>query len=139
MARTFKRREPLVAMSDINVTPLMDLAFVLLIVFMVAAPLLEEQSIDVNLPSESARPQNDKKPDFKTVSIKGDGSYYWGTQRVSKQELSGLLDPLGKRDNPPVISIKADAEIGYQSVVTLIDILKEHNLSRISLATQPGE
>lgn len=140
MARSFKRREPLAAMSEINVTPLMDLAFVLLIVFMVAAPLLEEQSIDVQLPIETAKPQKEQKPpQFKSIGIRADGTYFWGTRSVTLTELDALLAQEAEKDDPAVLSIKADASLDYQKVVTLIDMAKAHNLSRISLATQAGD
>lgn len=122
-------------MNEINVTPLLDLAFALLIIFMVTTPLLE-QSIDVNLPVESVKVQSVQREDFQAISIDRNGSYYWGEQAVSLAQLAEFLDVMAMDAAPPVLSIRADASLPYQKVITVVDLIKQRNLSKISLDTK---
>lgn len=135
MARNFHRKDRLSALTEINVTPLIDLAFALLIIFMVTTPLLE-QTIDVNLPVETSRPQSESKEAFQTITIDRAGKYYWSDQDVTLQQLGDLLDTAAMDADPPVLSIRADAEIPYQKVVTVLDMIKQRKLSKISLDTK---
>ena len=135
MARTFQRRERMSAMSEINVTPLIDLAFALLIIFIIATPLLE-QTIPIQLPLEMQKPQQQDAPNFQSISISADARYYWGEQEVGYEELEVLLGELSTRADPPVLNIRADRDLRYQEVVTVIDLVKQNNLTRISLDTQ---
>ncbi len=135
MARTFQRRERMSAMSEINVTPLIDLAFALLIIFIIATPLLE-QTIPIELPLEMQKPQQPDANNFQAISIAADGRYYWGEQEVSYDELEVLLGELATRADPPVLNIRADRDLRYQEVVTVIDLVKQNNLTKISLDTR---
>jgi len=135
VARNFHRKNRLDALTEINVTPLIDLAFALLIIFMITTPLLE-QTIEVNLPVESSKAQSDDPEDFQVVSIDAQGQYYWGPEAVSAQQLSDLLDTMAMDPAPPVLSIRADAGLQYQKVITVIDMIKQRKLSKISLDTK---
>lgn len=135
MARNFHRKDRLSALTEINVTPLIDLAFALLIIFMVTTPLLE-QTIDVNLPTESAKQQTEMREDFQPITIDRDGNYFWSGQSVTQEQLGVRLDVLKMASEPPVLSIRADAELPYQAVITVIDMVKQRNLSKISLDTK---
>ncbi len=135
MARKFHRKETLSAVSEINVTPLIDLAFALLIIFMITTPLLE-QTIAINLPLESASPQVDRRDRFQSISINRDGEYFWGDDQVSMSELEQRLELTAMESDPPVLNIRADASLPYQQVIRLMDLIKKANLSRISLDTR---
>ena len=123
------------ALTEINVTPLIDLAFALLIIFMVTTPLLE-QSIDVNLPVEASKAQPDDREEFQAISVDKSGDYYWGEEQVSLLQLGDLLDTMAMDAAPPVLSIRADANLPYQKVITVIDMIKQRKLSKISLDTK---
>lgn len=135
MARNFHRKDRLSALTEINVTPLIDLAFALLIIFMVTTPLLE-QTIDVNLPIETSKPQPESRETFQMITIDRNGNYFWSDQDVTLEQLGELLDTLVMDAAPPVLSIRADASLPYQRVVTVIDMIKQRNLSKISLDTK---
>lgn len=135
MARKFQRKDRLSALTEINVTPLIDLAFALLIIFMITTPLLE-QTVNLNLPVESSKPQAEDREDFQSISIDRSGSYYWGDDLVSYEQLGDLLDTVSMTPAPPVLSIRADAKLDYQKVITLVDMIKERKLSKISLDTK---
>lgn len=123
-------------MSEINITPLLDLAFSLLIIFMIAAPLLE-QTIPLQLPLETAAAQPQRsEQDYQVISIDAQGVYHWGEEPVTAQRLNELLGALALRAEPPVLHLRGDATLPYQKVIDVIDMVKQHKLSRISLDTQ---
>ncbi|MGC9450436.1 MAG: ExbD/TolR family protein [Oceanipulchritudo sp.] len=135
MARSFKRSKPLGAMSEINVTPLIDLAFALLIIFMITAPLLQ-QTIDIRVPVESARPQEQDREEPLMLAIDPAGQFFWGTEPVGDNEMQSRLELVADTDEPPVVQIRADAQLPYQRVVDLLDLVKGAGLSKISLETK---
>lgn len=139
MARNFRKHRTAHAIADLNVTNLIDLGFMLLIIFMIATPLIQqEQSIQVNLPTESKRSQDkpDKDLTFQAISIDRKGAYYFGTTRVEFEELRPRLAELARRPKPPVIRIRADLTLQWQQVVRLMDEIKKENLTKITFDTQ---
>lgn len=136
MARTFRRKERLSAMSEINMTPLIDLAFALLIIFMITTPLME-QAIELELPQEEQKQQNrDDAPELQVISVDAKGRYFWGDEAVEAERLKELLGGLSVRSPETVLSIRADRRLPYQNVITLIDIIKQQGLTKIDLPTQ---
>lgn len=126
------------AVSEINVTPLIDLAFALLIIFMITTPLLE-QTIPVDLPVENnqdAQPSPELR--VETVSIDAGGNYYWGETQVDSVRLQAIIADLASESDPPVIRVRADATAAfqYQRVVNVLSWLREHELSKVSLDTR---
>ncbi|MCX6938249.1 MAG: biopolymer transporter ExbD [Verrucomicrobia bacterium] len=145
MARTFRRHRQMHALSELNVTNLLDLAFVLLIIFMIATPLInQEQTLPVNLPVESMSEQSqpDKDTKFVAVTVKANGTYLIdsdGNRPLSPRELPGRLQAIAASagaKNAPVIRIRADASVPYQNIITLMDELKKARLGRVSFDTQ---
>jgi len=135
MARNFHRSRPLEAMSELNVTPLIDLAFALLIIFMITAPLLQ-QTIDIQVPLESPRPQQEQQTEPVMLSIDPSGQLYWGNEAVGDNEMESRLQLIAETDDPPVVQIRADAQLPYQRVVNLLDMVKGAGLGKISLETR---
>ncbi|GHB97517.1 ExbD/TolR family protein [Cerasicoccus arenae] len=136
MARTFRRKRSMEAVSEINVTPLIDLAFALLIIFMITTPLLE-QTIPLNLPKEEQRDQPSRSDmEIQVISIDEGGQVYWGKEPISLVKLDDMLNGLSTRPEPPVLSIRGDAAIQYQKIIDVLNLVKKHKLSRISLDTQ---
>ena len=139
MARIFRRPRHLHPVAELNVTNMVDLGFTLLIIFMIATPLIQqEQTIPVNLPGESKRVQTPPPPDteFQTISIDRVGNIYFGASRVSFTELSSKLSGLAAKSKPPVIRIRADLTLQWQQVVRLMDEIKKHNLTKITFDTE---
>ncbi|MGC9941141.1 MAG: biopolymer transporter ExbD [Verrucomicrobiota bacterium] len=134
--RRFSQRNPLVTLSDINITPLLDLAFVLLIIFVITTPLLEK-SIDLKLPHGGQTEKKLDKNDIATVEITSTGVYALDKQRMY---LSQLLTRLGHdfRSNPNlVVYIRADKDCRYDLVAQVIDGCQHNGLTRYSLRTDP--
>lgn len=140
MARTFKRQRSAHPISELNVTNLIDVAFTLLIIFMIATPLIQkqEQTIPVNLPVESSSPQ--PKPDprdrFETLVVQANGNIQLGNRALTLATLSPELARLAAEARPPVIRLRIDANATAQQWVSVMEELKRNNLSRISFDTQ---
>jgi biopolymer transport protein TolR len=137
MARIFRRQRTLHPVAELNVTNMVDLGFTLLIIFMITTPLIQqEQTIPLNLPGESKKPQQQNKDEFQTVSIDQNGHYYVGSKQVSFAELGRSLDEFAARSKPPVIRLRGDMTLQYQQIVRVMDELMKRNLTRISLDTE---
>ena len=133
--RKFDVRNRLNALTEINVTPLIDLAFALLIIFMIATPLLE-QTIPINLPAEAAKPQREVDLPIQVLSIDAQGRFYWGANSVSDSEMAERLGRLSSDGVQPILRIRADKQLPYYRVIQLIDLVKQHDLVKISLDTE---
>lgn len=137
MARIFRRQRNLHPVAELNVTNMVDLGFTLLIIFMITTPLIQqEQTIPLDLPGESQKPQTPPETDFQTVSIDQNGKYYVGGKSVSFAELSAKLTEFSNRSKKPIIRIRADMSLQYQQVVRLMDELTKRGLTKISLDTE---
>jgi biopolymer transport protein TolR len=127
------RRAP---MAEINVTPLVDVMLVLLIIFMVTAPLLTS-GVPVNLPDSRAKAlDQDQKPI--EVSIDATGALFIDKDPVSEQELSDRFDAIAAQSgtaNPPQIFLRADRNLGYQRVMQVLGELNRAGLNRVALVT----
>ena len=120
--------------DEINVTPMLDLAYVLLIIFIILTTATV-QGIKVNLPKASAQPSLAENK-TKAISITADGTIYLDTFPVTLPELENLLRQY-KSVNPdlPVI-IKADSSIQYQRVVDVLDLVGRLEITQLGLVTQ---
>ncbi|SDS57938.1 biopolymer transporter ExbD [Opitutus sp. GAS368] len=137
MAKIFRRQRQLHPVAELNVTNMVDLGFTLLIIFMITTPLIQqEQTIPLNLPGESKKPQVPPESEFQTVSIDQSGKLYVGSKPVSFAELSRTLTEFAARSKPPIIRIRADMSLQYQQVVRVMDELTKRGLTRISLDTE---
>jgi len=141
MARTFRRKHAQHPISELNVTNLIDLGFTLLIIFMIATPLIQqEQTIPVNLPQESksAQQKPDKDARFVAIAIDARGNFYLEnhTTPVSFAELKTRLRGYAAEPKVPIIRIRGDAKLPYEKVVQLMDELKKNNLLKFTLDTQ---
>src|SRR5215472_18068399 len=120
--------------DEINITPMLDLAYVLLVIFIIMTTATV-QGIKVNLPKASAQPSLAENK-TKAITISADGTVYLDTFPVSMQELENMLRQY-KAANPtlPVI-IKADSNIQYQRVVDVLDLLGRLDITQLGLVTQ---
>jgi biopolymer transport protein ExbD len=137
MARVFKRKDRLSAMSEINITSLLDLVFCLLIIFMITTPLLE-QTMPVKLPEQSRNPADQPNPKVKyqSVTMNAQGEYFFGAQKVSADELLAKLQALAAQPDPPVIDLRRAASLTVQQETDLFDLVTKSGLKQFSLDTQ---
>jgi biopolymer transport protein ExbD len=120
--------------DDINITPMLDLAYVLMIIFIIMTTATV-QGIKVNLPKASAAPTL-AKPQTKAITITADGTIYLDTFPVSMPELENLLRQYkGVNPNLPVI-IKGDSTVQYQKVIDVLDLVGRLDITQLGLVTQ---
>jgi biopolymer transport protein TolR len=120
------------AMSEINVTPLVDVMLVLLIIFMVTAPLLQ-QGVDVNLPQ--AKGKNLPPEERLSIVIKKGGEIFLNDNHVSMAELSKKLAAISKLN--PNVFLKADKDVPYGLVVEVMGEVKEAGIEKLGMITEP--
>ena len=120
--------------DQINITPMLDLAYVLLVIFIIMTTAVV-QGIKVNLPKASVQPTLSENK-TKAITVTADGTIYLDTFPVSLQELENMLRQY-RAANPtlPVI-IKADSNIQYQRVVDVLDLLGRLDITQLGLVTQ---
>ena len=120
--------------DEINVVPMLDLAYVLLVIFIILTTATV-QGITVNLPKASAAPSL-AEPRTKAVTITADGTVFLDTYPVSLTELENLLRGYKAADPGLPVIVKADATIQYQRVVDVLDLLGRLEITQLGLVTQ---
>lgn len=123
-------------LADINVTPLVDVMLVLLVIFMVTAPMFS-QGLPVNLPEAKAQPMAHDKP--LVVSINRDKAIYVGDRTVSLADLGAALAKEASGAGPPEILLKSDRDVPYGLVVQVMGILKEAGVEKLGIVTAPPQ
>ena len=120
--------------DELNLTPLMDLAWTLLIVFVIMATATV-QGIAVNLPRAGASPSLGK-PKTKAVTITADGLIYLDTTQVSAGELEMRLRQYKAADPDLPVVVKGDASIQYAKVIEVLDVMKRLQINQLGLVTE---
>lgn len=134
--RRFSQRSALVTLSEINITPLLDLAFVLLIIFIITTPLLE-QSINLRLPRGGIPDKPVTAQDVRTVEITREGVYRLNRQPMSLEAIERQLVQDFRYNPNLVVYIRAD-EMGFNKhLYAIIDRCQRNGITRYSLRTQP--
>jgi biopolymer transport protein ExbD len=136
--RRFSQRNSLVTLSDINITPLLDLAFVLLIIFIITTPLLEK-GLELNLPRANGQVDRVKKDDVRTVEISARGEYTLNRRPMKLNQIIPQLVQDYKYNPNLVVYIRADADSRMKDFAALTDACVQNGISRYSLRTQPPE
>ena len=126
----------MVTLSEINITPLLDLAFVLLIIFVITTPLLE-QSINLKLPHGGQADKKPNKADIRTVEISSTGYYALDRKRIALPQLIAQLAGESRANPNLVVYIRADKDSRYDLVAQVIDGCLHNGITRYSLRTDP--
>ena len=133
--RRYSQRHNLSTLSEINITPLLDLAFVLLIIFMITTPLLEN-STSLVIPSSSEKNPAINPAAVQTIAIDRDETITLNNQIVSPDDLGAQLLQL-KHANPDVaVVIRPDRDLPVQKLVTLMDALQRAQIMKVGIATK---
>ena len=130
------RRTSLVSLnqiSDINMTPLMDLTFILLTTFIITFPLIE-QGIAINLPKGKAADMQDAVS--RSISLSLDKQLYLDDVPVSKEELVAAMMDIGASEPDTTIYVRADRKLPYGEVVEIMRVLHEADITRMALVTE---
>ena len=123
-----------VPMSEINVTPFVDIMLVLLIIFMVAAPLLSV-GIEVDLPNTQAKPLETEKERPLTLTLDGKSNLFINEVKIEKSELRSKLSAIKKERESDEIYLRASKDIEYQNVAAILALVSNIGYSQISLVT----
>jgi biopolymer transport protein ExbD len=135
--RRFSQRNALVTLADINITPLLDLAFVLLIIFVITTPLLE-QGMKLKLPDGGQVDTKQLDPkNIRTIEVDARGSYMMGKRIMPLDQLVNSL--IGEHRNNPrlLVYIRADENGPYRNVAAILNRLEAAGIDQVSLRTQP--
>ncbi|HPY30659.1 MAG TPA: biopolymer transporter ExbD [Verrucomicrobiota bacterium] len=134
--RRFSQRSHLVTLSEINITPLLDLAFVLLIIFIITTPLLE-QSINLKLP-EGGQPDHKLNPrDIRTVEVTAQGTYRYDRRPARLDQIEAQLAQDFRFNPNLVVYIRGDGKTAYANVAAIVDRCQRNGITRFSLRTEP--
>jgi biopolymer transport protein ExbD len=133
--RRYSQRTGLTTLSEINITPLLDLAFVLLIIFMITTPLLEN-SVNLVIPSSGAANAPVNPAEVQTISIDRTEAIRLNNEAIDPAALTARLVEL-KRANPDVaVVIRPDRELPVQKLVGLMDALQRAEITKVGIATK---
>src|SRR6266446_4408235 len=133
--KRYSNRSNFSTLSEINVTPLLDLAFVLLIIFMITTPLLEN-SMSLVIPSSGAVNPPVDSSQVQTISIDRSETIKFNNQIIDAEALTAQLAEL-KRANPDLaVVIRPDRELPVQKLVTLMDALQRAGITKVGIATK---
>jgi biopolymer transport protein ExbD len=133
--RRYSQRQALTSLSEINITPLLDLAFVLLIIFMITTPLLEN-SANLVIPSSAAHSPALDAHRIQTVSIDRFETIKLNNETLDTDKLTERLSDLRKANPELAVVIRPDRELPVQKLVTLMDALQRAGVSKVGIATK---
>jgi len=134
--RRFSQRSALVTLSEINITPLLDLAFVLLIIFVITTPLLE-QGMNLKLPVGGGPDKPLSQKDIRTVEVSPQGVYMLQRRRLGIDQIEAELVRDFKANPNMVVFLRADENSRWKDVQAVLDRCQKHGITRISPRTEP--
>ena len=136
--RRFSQRNSLVTLSDINITPLLDLAFVLLIIFVITTPLLE-QGINLRLPDGGSADSKKLDPgNIRTVEVSPTGSYMMGGRWMNLDQVTAVLTDTYRRNPKLLVYVRADENSAYKHVTAILNRMERAGIDQVSLRTEPA-
>jgi biopolymer transport protein ExbD len=122
------------ALAELNITPLLDLAFVLLVIFIITTtPIVND--LDVDLPSAAKRPK-DPKPKVNYVTVETSGKMFLNRDEVDLNSLQEKLVALRIEDPDLNVVVRGSARTKYQYIVAVMDVLQQANVGKVNLATE---
>lgn len=134
--RRFSQKNHLVTLNDINITPLLDLAFVLLIIFIITTPMLE-QSLKLNVPVGGAPSSTVRKDQVKTIEVSPAGGYMLKGKHHTLAQIEQALRMEFQSDPELAIYVRADESEPYKNVFALLDLCERLQIKRVKFAARP--
>lgn len=123
-------------MSEINTTPLVDVMLVLLVIFIITAPLLTH-AVKIDLPQASSQAIEDK-PEIVDVAIDAEGLVYWNDIQVAEGALEENLQRISQQPKQAEIQIRADKNTRYEVIAKLMAVAQTNGVSKIGFVSQPN-
>ena len=121
-------------MNELNITPLLDLVFVLLVIFIITTPQLMN-NLEMNLPSPKPPPKSDQKPKFTRIAIDAAGTITLNGAVVTLPQLKDQLATLKDSDPDLAVVVKGSDEVEYQGMIGVLDTLQSLDITKVGLAT----
>jgi biopolymer transport protein ExbD len=136
--RRYSQKQGLSTLSEINITPLLDLAFVLLIIFMITTPMLEN-SVDLVVPSSAVtdRPVDTQK--VQTVSIDRNDVLKLNMDALTPADLEGALSALRQKDPQVAVVVRAHRDLPLQKFISVMDVVQRAGITKVGVMTRPEE
>jgi biopolymer transport protein ExbD len=134
--RRFTDRHALHTLSELNVTPLLDLAFVLLIIFMITTPLMEN-SVDLVLPTSDAAKNAVNPAAVQTIAIGQNEEIELNGQATSLEQLEGQLAALKAEDAEVAVVVRAHRDLPVQKLMNVMDVVQRAQIKKVGVVTNP--
>lgn len=122
-------------MAEINTTPLVDVMLVLLIIFIITAPLLTH-AVRIDLPEASSTP-NSEKPETVTLAIDADGKLFWNDQPIAEGDLEPRLAEAAARNPQPELHLRADKNTRYEKLAQVMAVAQRGGITKMGFVTVP--
>jgi biopolymer transport protein ExbD/biopolymer transport protein TolR len=137
--KRFSQRNSLVTLNEINITPLLDLAFVLLIIFIITRPLIE-QNIDLQLPQNMGKPdvRNIDRHNIRMVEISQRGEYWLQGRRLSLGQLEAELLRTHQQNPKLIVDIRADKRSPWEYGIAVVNACQRDGITQFSIRTAPS-
>jgi biopolymer transport protein ExbD len=122
------------SLNELNITPLLDLVFVLLVIFIITTPQMMN-NLEMNLPSGKPPPPQKEKPKINRIDVDAKGQITLNDETLTAAQLKDRLQQL-KSDNPDLsVVVKGDDNVDYQNMVSVLDVLQQLDITKVGLAT----
>ena len=123
-------------LNELNITPLLDLVFVLLVIFIITTPQMMN-NLEMNLPSGKPPPKtNQPKPKINNISVNADGQTFLNDAAVTIPQLKTELEQLQANDPDLKVVVKGADAVDYQNMINVLDVLRELDITKVGLATR---
>jgi biopolymer transport protein ExbD len=124
-------------MADINVTPMVDVMLVLLVIFIITAPLFTH-AIKLELPNATSQAAPEK-PETITLAINAEGKLFWNNAAISKEELTERIITASQKKPQPELQLRADKSTRYEVIAQVMSAAQNGGMSKIGFVTDPKE
>jgi biopolymer transport protein ExbD len=124
-------------MAEINVTPMVDVMLVLLVIFIITAPLFTH-AVKLELPTASSAPAPEK-PESITLSINAEGKLFWNNSAVTLDELGTRFATAAQKKPQPELQLRADKSTRYEIIAQVMSSAQTHGMTKIGFVTNPKE
>jgi biopolymer transport protein ExbD len=125
------------SLSELNITPLLDLVFVLLVIFIITTPQMMN-NLEMTLPSGKPPPPQKEKPKLNHIVVDAKGQTYLNEVAVTVLELRNKLSQLKAEDPGVSVVVKGADEVDYQNMINVLDVLQQLDITKVGLATESG-
>jgi len=133
LKKTSKRAQS--TMHELNITPLLDLVFVLLVIFIITTPQMMN-NLEMTLPSGKPPPPSKEKPKINKIAVAANGQITLNEQQVTPAELKADLQAMKSSDPDLKVVVKGADEADYQNMVAVLDVLQQLDITKVGLATE---